>query len=149
MKKKMLVLMGVIACLSCSVITNAETRSSQDTEFNHFSISPSDYNKLGYRKKDNSTPVYLYYQSATNNRFEHIFVRAYGTGDANLTLNGNAKSVDHVTCSMGHKYAIRSNIHEFGHGLATLGFLSANYIESQKISGYWSPDSVGTYPYAY
>lgn len=149
MKKKMLVIMGLIACLSCSVMTNAETRSSSDTEFKSFSISPSNYNKLGYRSKENSTPVYLWYKSATNNRYEYVFVRAYGTGGTNLTLNGSAKSVDHVTCSMGHQYAIRSNIYELGYGMATLGFKSANYIESQKISGYWSPDSVGTYPYAY
>lgn len=32
---------------------------------------------------------------------------------------------------------------------ATLGFRSLNYVESQTVGGWWSPDSAGRYTYAY
>lgn len=132
-----------------SVLTQAQTRSADDSKIStNFSVSPSSYNKVDSRKKDGDSPVYLYYSSATNNRYTYVYVRAYGDDTKNLTLNAKAIDTDHVTCYLGNKYLIRSNIFESKCKTATLGFKSANYIQSQTVSGKWSPDSVGSYPYA-
>lgn len=128
----------------------AETRSSEDSYIENFTIKALDYTKLPtYRSKGDSTPLYFWYKSAANNRYNYIFVRALGTGAVNCTLNGRADLVDNVTCTLGRKYSIRSNIYEKKCPTASLSFRSSNITSAQTISGAWSPDSVGTYEYAY
>lgn len=125
MKKRMLVfVLSTLTCLGSAMVGNAQVRSSNDTEISQFKVSPNSYNKLSYRKKEDSSPVYLWYKEATNNRNNYVYVRTYGTGGKNLTLDGDAVSVDHVTCYLGNQYSIRTNIYESGYSTATLGFRS-------------------------
>lgn len=150
MKKKMIaVLLAMVTCLSGSAMVNAQTRSAKDKEISSFRVTPFSYNELSYRDKEDNTPLYLWYKTATNNRYTYVYVRAYGTGSENLTMNGDTSSVDHVTCYLGNKYLIRSGIYEAGLSEASLGFKSPNYVEAQTIGGAWSPDSIGSYAYAY
>lgn len=138
----------MVACSISILSVGAQTRSSEDDPISAFTISPTNYNKVPARAKENSTPIYLWYKSATNNRYEYVYVRAYAGGTTHYTLNAKAVSTDHVTCTLGNKYLIRTNIYESKKDVATLGFKGTNIIENQTISGMWSPDSVGTYQYA-
>lgn len=150
MKKRMTkILLSMAICLVPFTPVTAQTRSTEDTEISSFKISPNSYKQLSYRKKEDGSPVYLWYKEATNNRYNYVYVRAYGTSSHNLTLDGNTKSVDHVTCYLGNQYSIRSNIYESGYTSASLGFKSLNYVQTQTIGGWWSPDSAGRYTYAY
>lgn len=148
MKKRAIGIAFLVICTAVMGVCGF-ARDATDSYFYNFAIVPRKTTILNqpYRAKDTSTSVYLYLTGAENNRFDSVYVRVYGTGDNDCTLTANGKS-GKVTCNLYTEYEIYNNVYEKGYRFANIGFESKNYLESQKITGRWSPDCIGNFPVA-
>lgn len=151
MKKVIKSIVGIsflMICLGMSVI--AAPRDSGDRYFTDFTISPRDYAMptVAYGSKDDSTSVYVYLTDATDYRYNYVKVRTYGPGKINLTCDSSGERQDHVSCYIGQEHEVYNTIWESGYRAANIGLCSANYINTQTVSGRWSPDTVGHFPVA-
>lgn len=147
-KRILAILLGVIAIVSMMAVSVA-ANNCDDTSF-EFTISySSKYTDPRYKSDD--TPCYANVEQATYSS-KQILVSACGCtvdggNKTNLTVNGDGVSVSQVTLYLNDARRIRSDIYEAGFSYATLGFFSP--AGSNWIKGVWSPDSIGSYPYAY
>lgn len=136
---------GLLLLICCgSVITYANNDNSPIG----FSVNATNFNATtAPRLKENPSPLYGYITYLQHN--STVQVRAVGVAGSNeepLTENGlTGNLVPYVTCRQGYQYLIHSQIYEKGYGYAKLGFRSVNIINSEYVSGWWSPDSVGNY----
>jgi len=149
MKKVILKFLALSSACVMAFGSVAYAKNNTDVEFKNFTVSASSYNnKLGYRVKEDSSPIFLYIKQATNNRNSYVYTKAYGPNDVNRTCDANGKTCECVKTNVGTKYSVRTAIYEKGGRKGTLAFKSANYLESQTISGYWSVDSSRVFTYA-
>ena len=107
-----------------------------------------------FAPKDNTTPCYVKIRYPTDGGV--IKVGAFGATSTsssatkhNCTFDGNLNSVTKVSIRIGFSYRIRNAISEMGFSYACLGFSTPTVDGSMQISGVWSPDSIGSYDYAY
>ncbi len=140
-------LMTVISLGSIPVMANA--RSNVDSAITNFRVEPSNYNQIAMREKDDTTPIYLWITEAKNNRYSDFRVKVFANGSKNVMVDGHGNIVEFVNCYVGRKQSVRNNVREDGYNRVALGFQSRNYVETQSITGEWSPDSTGRYDYAY
>ncbi len=140
-------LMTVISLGSIPVMANA--RSNVDSAITNFRVEPTNYNQIAMREKDDTTPIYLWINQAKNNRYSDFRVIVFANGSANVTVDGDRNEVKFVNCYVNRKQSIRNNVRENGYNRVALGFQSRNIAQTQSISGEWSPDSTGTYNFAY
>lgn len=127
----------------------AGARSNVDSAITNFRVEPKNYNQIAMREKDDTSPIYLWINQAKNNRYSDFRVKVFANGSANVTVDGDRHPVEFVNCYVNRKQSIRNNVREDGYSRVALGFQSRNIVESQSISGEWSPDSTGTYNFAY
>jgi len=135
-----------------SLLAVPASATSEDTNFS-FSVSALGYTEMNSnlyaRPKDNTTPLYMCYDTGTNSS---VSVQAKGcTTKAGSYVNAtyaNGSRVDYVTCNINTQYLISSLIKESGYSYAKLAFKSNNAVLPEIIGGEWSPDSVGSYQYA-
>ena len=147
-KRILAILLGVIAIVSMMAVSVA-AGNFQNQNF-EFTISySSKYTDPEY--KADTSPCYARVDQVTYSS-KYILVSACGCTNGggnktNLTVNGDGVSVSQVTLYLNDERLIRSDINEAGFSYATLGFFSP--AGSNWIKGVWSPDSIGSYPYAY
>lgn len=91
---------------------------------------------------------YVYLTEATNYRYAYVKVRAFAPGDINYTLGPDLRQRDHVKCYLGTPYEVYNGIYEAGIRTANIGLSSANYINDQTVTGFWSPDTWGNFTIA-
>lgn len=139
--KKVIALMLVLSAVSSTTIT--ANASAKDSSFPTDYISSTTSVYSDWRDKENSTSHYIYNLTGIQ-----IRVISYSASNVNRTVNGSAvipsvsqrfirnfiweKYSDHTESSNKCRLSIRSNIS----GAST------------RLSGAWSPDSVGSYPVA-
>lgn len=144
--------------LTVSTMIPAMASNSGDTYITGFVVPYATYFKVypNARNKDDYSSMYL---KITESVFYNVLVQARGIGlneyelngatelnTSNQTLNSSLYGVTYVTCSRGINYSIHNTIKESGYGYATFAFRSpSNGGGRERLSGVWSPDSVGSY----
>jgi len=112
------------------------------------------------REKQNSTPLYIELTSTLHGNVKTqargMTYTAWMSGQtpstlntANKTADGDGYGVTYVTLTPGIDYSVRSFIYEDGYAYATWGFKAYYDSQSEKVSGWWSPDSSYTHHLAY
>ena len=128
---------------------SAYAANTTDTGF-AFYIAGVGYTEMpdaSARKKEDSSAVYLYYTEGTN---DYVRTRTLGASSSsgpwhNMTYIPSQGLVSYVNCYRGQRYSIHNYIYESGYRWAKLAFNSTNIINSEYISGVWSPDCAGVY----
>ena len=150
--KRLVALMLLVVTIFSVVSVSASASNWQDSSFYHFTLWSSQH-YLNPRAKENTSPCYVKITDTTYNLT--TFVTANGcyssSGSAtryNCTRDGNGNVVSRVAILAEQGYLIRSMIYEYKYPYASLG-LSTSLVGGNVVSGVWSPDSVGSYPYAY
>lgn len=150
--KRLVALMLLVVTIFSAVSVSASASNWQDSYFYNFTLR-SYQRYLNPRAKEDASPCYVKITQATHN--QATFVTANGCYSSsssatryNCTRNGNGNLVSRVAIYAKHDYLIRSTIYESKYPYASLGF-STSLVGGNEISGVWSPDSVGSYPYAY
>lgn len=98
-----------------------------------------------------TSPLYLYLENLGYSNY-NILVQAIGcisetdkTSTVNLTVS-NGVLAQYVSCREGLQYSIHSDIYEEGYRYASLRFQDRGEASGNTIiTGWWSPDSIGTY----
>lgn len=158
MKRKLikrLVSLVLAAGIVGACIFGVQASNYTDSTITYFEISCSEFTPLPYaRNKTDDTSLYLY---ITDLNYTNAKVQARGANVAyGITLfNTNNRTYRlsqgpclYVTCLNHMQYSVHSLIYEEGYPYATLAF-RAGYAANDHLTGYWSPDSVGTYTDAY
>lgn len=150
--KSIIALMLLVVTIFSLMSVTVSAANWGDTKFYNFTL----YSYERYlipRAKENTTPCYVKITDAIYN--QTTFISANGcytdsstTARYNCTRDGNGNPVSHVSVLAYQGYLIRSMIYEFEYPYASLGF-STPIIAGNEVGGAWSPDSLGTYPYAY
>lgn len=149
MKKKMMscVVMIVMVVFGITGFVFAANSNNRNLSFTAYSAGFS--SGTSRADKEDTSPLYLLVKSLSKN--DSINVRAMGIKhdkSTNYTENGlTGVLTDHVVCIKGKEYSIHSQIKEHGCDEALLSFRSFGTY-SEKVSGVWSPDSVGRYIHA-
>ncbi len=115
-----------------------------DTPF-RFTVPDAGYYRIFApgRRKDNSSSMYIYYQSGP--RYNTRFSGHGGITDYQALKNCTVG--DSAIIEVGMKRRLRTNIYEWGYTYAFIGGCN-NAPPNQEIAGVWSPDCAGNYPYA-
>lgn len=142
--KRILALVLTVVMMMSVLVVGASAANTSDTTITNFSLSWFWFSEINARDKQDSSPVYLYYNTGKRTTVQ---VKAIGCdddhADQNLTLS-NGTIADYVTCAKGVKYSIHTMIFEKGYSQAKLAFKSPN-VFGDTITGKWSPDSQYTY----
>jgi hypothetical protein len=144
-----LLLTAVLVSMTC---ITAFAKNYENKSFYNFTLE-TDERYLKPQSKEDDSPCYLRITAATTGRVTYISANGCATGELmvfrdNKTLDGYGQIQQHVVVSSYQDYRIRSRIYESGYRFASLGFsCSADF--GNEVSGVWSPDSLGTYPFAY
>lgn len=138
----------VIICTFSATPALAAGSNNEDVYFNDPCYGVT-FNNLAWRKKTDTTPMYLYI-SSTGVRSDHVFVQAAGTNDVNTTYPNNCSYangtvVDQVICRKGIDYGVHNVVHENNYTYGCLRFRCFQRSEQGTISGVWSVDSTGSY----
>ena len=150
--KRLVALMLLVVTIFSVVSVSASASNWQDTDFYNFTLR-SYQRYLNPRAKEDTTPCYVKITAAAHNQTTFISANGcYSSSSSatryNCTRNGNGYSVAHVSILPYQGYLVRSMIYENKYPYASLGF-STPIVGGNEVSGVWSPDSVGSYPYAY
>lgn len=112
----------------------------------YYSFNLNESNKVGYTKsraKENSTSTYVHIQKVPGSmiKLDVQGFRPVGTGGSNSWRD---ETVSGTQLMFTGKWLVRQNVYERGGRSARLKF--QKYAANGTLYGYWSPDSVGTYP---
>ena len=148
-KKVTGVILAAVIVGTCVLGINAS--NYLDSGITSFEISSSSFTLLPYaRAKIDDSSLYLY---ITDMNYTYARVQARGAHSAygitlsnttNETYSLSQGSCEYVVCKKNTQYSIHSLIYEDGYPYATLAFHSG-YGANDHVTGYWSPDSIGTY----
>ena len=154
MKRKLikrLVSLVLAAGIVGACIFGVQASNYTDSTITYFEISCSEFTPLPYaRNKTDDTSLYLY---ITGLNFTKAMVQARGANTAyGITLNNTSNETyslsrgqcDFVTCRKDIQYSVHSLIYEDNYSYATLAFRAA-YSANDHLTGYWRPDSIGSY----
>ena len=111
--------------------------SNHSDEVFLFLVSPGIIGKSGYRNKEDSSGVYVNYQSGPAGIVFYVL-----SPDNQVQNSGTGAAVMYV----GQQRRIHTHVYENGYTSCALA--SNNSTATGYASGLWSPDSVGTYPWA-
>ena len=136
MKKKLLTLFTV-CCLGMSMTVPVMANNSTDTTLPEKFVDSSRHVQTGLRSKQDKTPHYVYNTS----KFGYQVI-SYNENFVNHTVNKTA------TVAAGKKRFVRNTIYKDGFRKCRLDITVAKVGTSGNVQGIWSPDSVGSYPYA-
>ena len=149
--KRLVALMLLVVTIFSAVSVSASASNWQDSYFYNFTLR-SYQRYLNPRAKQDTSPCYVKLTKATHNQTTFISANGcYSSTSAtryNCTRDGNGNPVAHVSILPYQGYLVRSMIYEYKYPYATLGF-STPIVGGNEVTGVWSPDSVGSYPYAY
>ena len=150
--KRLVALMLLVVTIFSAVSVSASASNWQDSCFYNFTLR-SYQRYLNPRAKEDASPCYVKITQATHNQATFISANGcYSSSSSatryNQTRDGSGKRVAHVSILPYQGYLVRSMIYENKYPYASLGF-STSLVGGNEISGVWSPDSVGSYPYAY
>lgn len=130
---------GIVLALSLTVMgvpNVAFAANTSDTGF-AFSVGPSYFSRTEYRAKTNTTSVYV--NKLSGPQVTHFSVLA-----GNNVYQNAGKGLAPV--SPGQKRLIHTYVYENGYRSCALASIANPY--SGWSTGVWSPDSIGSYPYA-
>ena len=160
-RKRFLSMLLVLVTLISIMSVTASAANTENKGFYDFSLFA--YHRfLNPQDKLDDSPCYVWIREALVN--QPVYIRAYGfsikdkntTFKENLTRDGDGNVADHVIVQPFLHYRIRSMINEFGYPYASLAFYSPDNLAhvngtnmGNEVSGYWSPDSAGSYQFAY
>lgn len=100
-----------------------------------------EYNPYGLRQKKDATATYVYNKEGASFMFK---VYGYSHSNGGYEYKGDTRQAGRI--DVGQRRFLRQWVYENGHAYCALYSASIyNYSES---SGLWSPDSIGSYPYA-
>lgn len=136
MKKKILAVFCMCVCLMGGSLTVLAENNHQDTRLPSSFISYTTSCKTANRNKTDSSSVYIQNTCGMNLK---VYVKS--AGNVNCTYKGSA------TVKSG-KWLLHNTVYEKGYKTCHLQISTANSSVSGKLSGNWSPDSVGSYSYA-
>ncbi|HBT65680.1 MAG TPA: hypothetical protein DEB10_13570 [Ruminococcaceae bacterium] len=137
--KKMAIVLSAIMALSTLGGLSTSANNSTDTVYSFTTISTGWIYFTETRAKEDASGSYAYYvQGATQPNGTYFSIWSGGT---NYTRNETA------TLYVGQKRRIAQFVYENGKRNCYLGVSPRDY-NSSKIAGLWSPDSVGSDPYA-
>lgn len=151
--KSLVAMLLVIISLMSLVILPAAAAGEPNTgnEIETVGINNVFQKNKPYRKKNNTTAVYLLINSAY---YTHTYVQAQGCStDGKIRTNFTLVEGDNVyqvVCRVGVKYSVHSEIYEEGYRYASLDFchLNSSYGQTTSLNYTWSPDSTREYAYA-
>ena len=109
-----------------------------DTALPNKAIGYTSYADTLYRDKKDNSSHYVYNQSEV----DFVIHSLAQPDDSDQTVNGSA------IVPAGTKRLIRNTVKEHGYSSCKLRIKSRKYPTSVSCKGYWSPDSVGSYPTA-
>lgn len=150
--KRLLFLFLTILILVPIVAVSVSASNYTDQNIYNFTVPYYNYSKLlTPRSKDDTTPLYLYLTEMGYSNY-NILVQTIGctsatdtTSTRNLTVS-NGVLAQYVSCREGLQYSIHSDIYEEGYRYASLRFQDRGEASGNTIiTGWWSPDSIGTY----
>ncbi len=142
-RKILVTVMAVIMVLG--LFSSIASASNNVDEYFAFQVNANGYTTTtNVRSKTDTSPLYLLFYTIQNHNSAYVRTVA-GANGTNLTQDPQGYMLNHVTCSVGVQYSIHSTIYESGYSTAQLAFASRNYLNSEYMTGVWSPDSVGRY----
>lgn len=149
MKLKKILTVTVIAMMMFSSISslNVSAKNNKDTVFD-FNVQPNStvYTNGHFRAKEDSSAPYCHLQIAASNGFNMRIL--------SIDNNLNPYSIVDATKGTalmyaGQKRLIRCSVRDVGRRYCAIGAKSRNNGDSSgRAMGVWSPDSLGSYPYA-
>lgn len=142
MKKKFLTIM-LICFVSMTSFITVSANNQDDTKLPGEHITYYLCAKTGYRGKTDDSSVYVDNRSGFS-----IDVRTFGAMNNNYSTEGVNCTYHNYAIVPSAKRLIHNLIYENGYYYCRLKVYTANNGTSGTLKGYWSPDSVGTYPYA-
>lgn len=144
--KKLAALLMAVSVLGGGVVAEASSaRSAADYTFTDFEIPALTYTQVSNpRLKENSTSVYCYIKKADKSVSAQVWGCLVSSFKENLTINSNGATTSCVTLSIGTQYQIYNSVYEKGYKYAGLKLKSNHIMNSDKVSGAWSADSVNT-----
>lgn len=150
--KRLVALMLLVVTIFSVVSVSASASNWLDSNFHDFTLWSSQH-YLNPRAKEDTSPCYVKITQATHNQITFVTANGCYSGSSsatryNCTRDGNGNPVTRVSILPYQGYLVRSMIYENKYPYASLGFFTP-IVGGNKVSGVWSPDSVGSYPYAY
>lgn len=146
--KKLIVIMMLLTSIISSFAISASAKNNKDVEFS-YSLPNEGYYKVygeGHRKEDASgSYVFSNYTNPSGGTYYSIhggYTESIEGGYRNCTKN------DSAIIYAGQKRRIRQYVYEWGYPYAFIGLAPSSGQSGLTISGKWSPDSVGSDPYA-
>ena len=136
MKKKLLALFLAVAVGSTGIVASAKNNSDTSLPNKKVSFSFSSAAQTDLRAKEDSSSHYI-----KNNSGFDLWVRSLNSSNTNLTYKGRA-------IVKGGQWRIHNSIYEKGYRSCKLDITSAKSGVSGYLKGVWSPDSLGSYPFA-
>lgn len=150
--KRLIALMLLVVTIFSVMSVSVSAANWADTNFYNFTLYSYE-RYLNPRTKENTTPCYVKITDADYNQTTFISANGCYTNSSsatryNCTRDGYGNYANHVSVLAEQGYLIRSIIYENKYPYASLGF-STPIVGGNEVSGVWSPDSQGSYPYAY
>lgn len=146
-KKIALTFLATIMLMS-AVVFSSSAKNNHDVEFS-YSLPNEGYYKVygvGQRKED-ASGSYVY--SYSSNPASGTYYSIHG-GHTTSLRDGytNCTKGDSAVVYAGQKRRIRQYVYEWGYSYAFIGLAPSAGQAGRTINGKWSPDSIGSHPYA-
>lgn len=138
MKKKIIALL--LVCMCTLVTVTPAFASNIDSTFPSTFISNTSSYESNHRYKENSSSVYINNTSGLD-----LNVNIYGA--TNISSYG-ANCTPRKTIVQTGKWLMHNTVNESGYTYCYLKINANKSGVSGYLTGQWSPDSVGSYPYA-
>lgn len=144
--KRITVAMLAVTTLAVAFVMPASAKNNHDIEFS-YQLPREGYYQVygqGQRKEDDSgSYVYSYSSNPAGGTYYSIH-GGYSTSNAVTNCTKNDSAVIYA----GQKRRIRQYVYELGYSHAFLGLAPTGGQSNRMINGKWSPDSIGSDPYA-
>ena len=125
----------------------AFAKNNHDVEFSYSMPNEGYYRVYGVgQRKEDASGSYVY--SYSSNPAGGSYYSIHGGHTSSLANGYTNCTNDSAIIYAGQKRRIRQYVYEWGYSYAFIGLAPSSGQSSLTISGKWSPDSVGTDPYA-
>lgn len=147
-RKKIITLFLTIVMLMSALSLTAFAKNNHDVAFSYSMPNEGYYRVYGVgQRKEDASGSYVY--SYSSNPAGGSYYSIHG-GHTSSLANGytNCTKNDSAIIYAGQKRRIRQYVYEWGYSYAFIGLAPTSGQSGLTINGKWSPDSLGSYPYA-
>lgn len=137
MKSKKLLSLVLTTVITVSSVVPAYANNNADTALPQSFVALTSYAITSLRGKTDTTSHYVYNKSSFA-----VYVHSLDANNHDHTVNGVA------TVPAGKERFVRNNIYEHKKYECKLKLSTTRMSDHGTLKGWWSPDSVGSYPYA-